>query len=72
MAGEKLFGEGIVPCCKHCEFAIQFFDNDKVLCKKRGVVLAEFKCRSFIYDPVKRIPQKPVVIEKLEEEMFKL
>jgi len=69
---ESLFGENIAPCCKYCEFAMQYFDNDKILCRKRGVVLSDHKCRSFFYDPLKRVPKNPRIVEKIKEEAFKL
>jgi len=72
MESGNLFGGNITPSCKYCEFTMQYFDNDKILCEKRGVVLAGYKCRSFLYDPLKRVPKSPRVIEKIKEEEFAL
>ena len=72
MANERLFGTDVKPACKYCEFAFQKFDGDKILCDKKGVVLATYKCRSFVYDPIKRVPPPPRVIEKIEAEAFRI
>ena len=31
-------------------------------CRKRGIVPASGSCRSFRYDPIRRIPPKPAVL----------
>lgn len=72
MANERLFGTEVKPACKYCEFATQRFDTDKILCDKKGVVLAANKCRKFVYDPLKRVPPPPRVIEKIDAEAFKI
>ncbi len=48
----------IVKQCAFCEFASKTLDEDKMLCKKKGVVLAEYSCRSFRYDLMKRAPRR--------------
>lgn len=72
MASERLFGVNISPACKHCEHTLQSFDNDTMLCEKRGVVSKTHKCRHFIYDPLKRVPQKPKPLEFIEESEFEI
>lgn len=72
MASERLFGASIAPACKYCEHVMQSFDGGKMLCDKRGVVEASYKCRRFIYDPLKREPRKPLSIEKIDESEFEL
>jgi len=46
---------GCEKCCAVCEYAqkLSGFEN-KVLCDKKGVTSAEYRCRSFVYDPMKR------------------
>lgn len=44
--------------CAFCERSIPTFESDKVLCDKKGVVNAGFKCKSFRYDPQKREPAR--------------
>jgi hypothetical protein len=45
-----------------------------VACVKRGIVPAESHCRSFRYDPLKRVPPRPAALdtEKLNEADFSL
>lgn len=52
--------------CVYCECAIKINGDDCVLCTKRGIVPATYKCGKYSYDPLKRIPPKPTVIEPLE------
>ncbi len=42
--------------CKYCELAASLKDPDEMLCQKRGVVNAGYRCRLFRYDPLKRDP----------------
>ena len=52
--------------CAYCEKATVLFDEDSMLCKKKGVVSRDYKCSSFIYDPLKRQPPRAVNSPKLE------
>lgn len=40
--------------CAHCEYAGSTYDDEYVVCVKKGVVRAQGACRKFIYDPLKR------------------
>ena len=40
--------------CAYCENAALLHSEDYVLCEKKGVVAANFVCRKFSYDPLKR------------------
>ena len=33
--------------------------EDQVVCPKKGVMAAGSRCRSFKYDPLKRVPPRP-------------
>lgn len=48
--------------------------EDKVACVKRGVVMPEDHCGAFKYDPLKRVPPRPMKLDtdKLREEDFQL
>ncbi len=46
--------------CVFCARASEIADRDEMLCKKRGVVAKDFVCRSFVYDPLKRVPRRRV------------
>lgn len=50
--------------CAFCENASKTLDESKMLCKKKGVVNAEYICRSFRYDLMKRVPKRLPVLPK--------
>lgn len=58
--------------CANCFFGRTPLDKDSVLCEKKGVVDPESKCRHYIYDPLKRVPQKPLPPMEFTAEDFKL
>ena len=68
-----LFEKKIEPRCAYCARGTDLADG-QVICLKRGVVSAGHSCRVFRYDPLKRVPPKPVApdFSKLREEDFKL
>lgn len=47
-------------------------DGDSVLCVKTGIRQLDSSCRSFKYDPLKRVPKKNIGIGHFTEEDFKL
>ena len=66
---KKLFGNNIKPCCDYCEFSA--VSDGKIGCSKNKTFENE-KCRSFKYDPLKRVPKKNIGIGSFTEEDFKL
>ena len=66
----KLFGKNIEPACEYCELGQTAQDNRMVLCKYKGVVPLHFSCRKFIYTPLKRIPKRPIILQKFSSEDF--
>ena len=44
--------------CAFCEKSEKIFDDDNMLCEKYGIVPCTYKCRSFSYDPLKRVPPR--------------
>lgn len=68
-----LFEKKIEPRCTYCERGTVLADG-QVICLKRGVVSAGSSCRAFRYDPLKRVPPKPMApdFSKLKAEDFKL
>lgn len=59
----------ITKCCAYCERATLLASEDYVLCAKKGVVSQNYVCRRFLYDPMKRTPQKmpPIPLPDPEE-----
>lgn len=68
----RLFGNRITPACKYCEECFQKTDEAYVLCSKNGIVGADYACRKYRYDPIKRVPAKPVLNMDYNEDDFKL
>jgi len=68
-----LFQKKIDPRCAYCAKGAPL-EEDKILCAKKGVVSAAGHCGGFKYDPLKRIPPKPAVLDtsKLRDEDFSL
>lgn len=73
MFGKKLFQEKIEPRCVYCARGA-LLEEERILCPKKGVVSAGDFCGRFQYDPLKRIPPKPVGLDisGLEDEDFSL
>lgn len=68
-----LFQKNIEPRCAYCARGVSL-GEDKVLCAKKGVVSPADHCPRFQYDPMKRIPPKPAVLDtgRLRNEDFRL
>ncbi len=44
--------------CAFCENASKTLDAGRMICKKKGIVHADYKCLSFRYDLTKRAPKR--------------
>ena len=68
-----LFRRDIVPRCAYCQRGNAISER-VVVCRRKGVVAAEFHCTRFKYDPFKRVPPRPVKLEtsRLTEEDFRI
>jgi hypothetical protein len=70
---QNLFGNHISPACKYCLLSIKLLqDGRHALCKRNGVVAVESRCNRFQYDPLKRIPRKPLALQKFSKDDFLL
>jgi len=72
MSESSLFGNRIPPSCKYCEFAVPSGRDGFLICHKKGVVMEDFSCRHYRYDPNSRTPHPPLELEKFEEDEFVL
>lgn len=68
-----LFSKNMEPRCAYCAHGAQM-NESSILCKKKGVVSPGDQCRSFQYDPLKRVPPKPVSLDfsQFKDEDFSL
>jgi len=72
MSESSLFGGRIPPACKFCEFAVPSGRDGFFICHKKGVVMAEYSCRHYRYDPIARTPHPPLQLQKYEDDEFAL
>lgn len=68
-----LFQKDIEPRCVYCARGANL-GEDKILCPKKGVVSLSEHCNRFRYDPLKRVPPRPVMMDfsTLRDEDFRL
>lgn len=68
-----LFQKNIDPRCSYCARS-RPLDDGQVVCDKKGVMSAGSSCRSFRYDPLKRVPPRPAKADfsQLKDEDFQL
>ena len=52
-----LFNQKIFPSCAHCRFG-SVIGGGEVACTKRGIMSEGGCCRQYIYDPLKRVPDR--------------
>ena len=55
----RLFQKKIEPRCAYCARG-RALGEDQVVCPKKGVMSQGSSCRRFTYDPMKRVPPRPV------------
>jgi hypothetical protein len=68
-----LFGKNVEPACRHCESEIQVMpSNGQVLCSRLGVVAADYHCKRYVYDPLKRIPKRKRPLPKFTPADFSI
>ena len=70
---QKIIDEKKYPRkCANCFYGRTPLDSASVLCEKKGVVDPESRCRHYKYDPLKRIPLKPLPMAEFSEKDFEL
>lgn len=68
----KLFGNEIPPACEYCEHGNASASGNMILCVKKGVVAPFYKCRKFVYAPLKRVPKRRPKLPSFTVDDFKL
>ena len=68
-----LFSKKIEPRCPYCQRG-RVLDDESILCVKQGITAPDRACPAFRYDPLKRVPPRPVApdFSRLKEEDFQL
>ena len=68
----KLYGNNIQPTREYCQHGRRSSDGKAVLCTKRGVMPLYHHCRSYQYDPLKRIPFRQPDLGEYSADDFRL
>jgi hypothetical protein len=68
-----LFRKNMEPRCAYCRFSAPA-ETGTVICKKRGIRDETDHCRRFRYDPLRRVPPKPLTVDfsKYDDRDFSL
>ena len=69
---KSVFNKKLPPSCEYCMHGSRLEYGGDILCKKHGVTELRDYCRSYKYDPLKRIPQMPKISENYKPEDFEL
>lgn len=57
-----LFRKTIEKRCAYCAHGGRISD-EQVACVKKGIVASSSQCAAFRYDPLKRVPPRPVKLD---------
>ena len=69
---QKLYGNHIQSRCEVCQHGRRSADGQVVLCERKGVMQPYQHCRKFVYDPLRRIPDRQPMPEAFTKEDFSL
>ena len=64
----KLFNDDITPSCAYC--AKMERQEGKMFCPRRKTVTERDSCRSYEYDPLKRVPKQAPRLPEFKPEDF--
>ena len=53
-----IFRKDIEPCCIYCKHATRI-SPEIIACAPRGAMPTYGACKKFVYDPLKRLPERP-------------
>lgn len=62
-----LFSRNVPPSCSYCRLGTSI-GNCEIACLRRGITSAVSSCKRFVYDPLKREPERPPVFDKKQRE----
>ncbi len=72
MKKKILNSKNYTPECKNCVIGRISPDGKNVFCTKKGIKELDGSCRSYKYDPLKRVPRKAPVFESADPKDFEL
>ncbi|HCC00304.1 MAG TPA: hypothetical protein DEP42_03675 [Ruminococcaceae bacterium] len=68
----RLFPKKAYAACRHCTHGKLASEESRVLCRNKGIVDADYVCRKYRYDPLKRIPHRRPTLPDFSPDDFKL
>ena len=69
---EMMFNKEILPCCEYCQFSRTTAAADRLLCRKKGVVPVDYKCKAYEYNPAKRAPRVKPALTVYDKKDFEI
>lgn len=60
------------PKCEYCIHGRPSPNSDSILCEKKGIVDRDDKCRSYKYDPLRRVPRQAPKLPENDASDFEL
>ncbi|MBR3909550.1 MAG: hypothetical protein IKJ50_07525 [Clostridia bacterium] len=66
------FNKNLQKSCSYCVHGRVLIGTNSAICKKHGVTDKRDYCRSYKYDPLKRVPQTVRISDNYSDEDFKL
>ena len=58
-----LYRKKMEPSCAYCRYG-SVISPEEVICSKKGVVDSDGRCHRFAYDPLKREPAHPQLLNQ--------
>lgn len=55
-----IFSKEIEKICAYCEHGKAIHGTEDIICSKKGLVRADYRCKKFLYSPLRRTPPKPL------------
>lgn len=68
----SVFNKDLPHSCSYCVYGCASLFSGEILCKKHGVTAARDSCRSYRYDPLKRVPARVKLGDNYKPEDFSL
>ncbi len=67
---KTVFNKDITPACRYCSHGTVLSYSNEIICERRGVTAPSDFCRHYSYDPLKRIPTKPMIKKNYNKKDF--
>jgi len=68
----ELFGHNITPACDYCVLGKDTADGAMILCIQKGIVSPYYRCKKFVYSPIRRKPRELPKLPEVDPSSFRL